>query len=343
MVLRFARRAAWRATGTGQRSAEPAALAQVGRGGRGAARGRAGHRPGARAGSWLAAARPHRTAGRGRHRRGDPGRGPLPRRLRDRGLWPERRQPAPRAVSDRVLRAGDAVVVDIGGTMPSGYCSDCTRTYVIGAPGPEFASYYEVLKGAQDAACAAVRPGVSARVGGRGGPGADHRGRLRRASSCTGPATGSGSRRTRTPTSWPATPSRSSRARVLGRARHLPWPATGPGSRTSSSAPTDWLRAAQQRDSRARHACRPDAPRRARQPRRRGQGAVRADRRDRQERAARRRSPPPSATARFPREVFRLLGRAGLLGLPYPEEFGGGGPAVRDVPAGGRGARRRPG
>jgi alkylation response protein AidB-like acyl-CoA dehydrogenase len=29
--------------------------------------------------------------------------------------------------------------------------------------------------------------------------------------------------------------------------------------------------------------------------------------------------------ARFPREVFRLLGRAGLLSLPYPEELGGGG------------------
>jgi alkylation response protein AidB-like acyl-CoA dehydrogenase len=28
---------------------------------------------------------------------------------------------------------------------------------------------------------------------------------------------------------------------------------------------------------------------------------------------------------RFPREVFRTLGRAGLLGLPYPEELGGGG------------------
>jgi alkylation response protein AidB-like acyl-CoA dehydrogenase len=30
------------------------------------------------------------------------------------------------------------------------------------------------------------------------------------------------------------------------------------------------------------------------------------------------------ARAEFPREVFRTLGRAGLLGLPYPEEFGGG-------------------
>ena len=28
---------------------------------------------------------------------------------------------------------------------------------------------------------------------------------------------------------------------------------------------------------------------------------------------------------RFPREAFRLLGRSGLLGLPYPEEYGGGG------------------
>jgi Xaa-Pro aminopeptidase len=65
-------------------------------------------------------------------------------------------------VSGRVLQRGDAVVVDIGGTMPSGYCSDCTRTYVIGTPPPEFAAYYEVLRGAQDAACAAVRPGVTA-------------------------------------------------------------------------------------------------------------------------------------------------------------------------------------
>ena len=64
--------------------------------------------------------------------------------------------------ADRVLQPGDAVVVDIGGTMPSGYCSDCTRTYAIGAPPAEFAAYYQVLKDAQEAACAAVRPGVTA-------------------------------------------------------------------------------------------------------------------------------------------------------------------------------------
>jgi len=64
--------------------------------------------------------------------------------------------------ADRVLQTGDTVVVDIGGTMPSGYCSDCTRTYALGAPPAEFAAYYRVLKDAQEAACAAVRPGVPA-------------------------------------------------------------------------------------------------------------------------------------------------------------------------------------
>jgi Xaa-Pro aminopeptidase len=65
-------------------------------------------------------------------------------------------------VSDRLLTAGDAVVVDIGGTMPSGYCSDSTRTYAIGEPPAEFSAYYKVLYDAQEAACAAVRPGVTA-------------------------------------------------------------------------------------------------------------------------------------------------------------------------------------
>jgi Xaa-Pro aminopeptidase len=65
-------------------------------------------------------------------------------------------------VSDRVLTAFDAVVVDIGGTMPSGYCSDSTRTYALGEPPGDFTAYYKVLYDAQEAACAAVRPGVTA-------------------------------------------------------------------------------------------------------------------------------------------------------------------------------------
>ena len=64
-------------------------------------------------------------------------------------------------LSDRVIEQGDPVVVDIGGTMPDGYCSDETRTYSVGEPPEEFAAYYAVLLEAQEAACAFVRPGAS--------------------------------------------------------------------------------------------------------------------------------------------------------------------------------------
>ena len=46
--------------------------------------------------------------------------------------------------------------------MPSGYCSDCTRTYAVGGAPADFTSYYEVLKRAQEEATEAVRPGVRA-------------------------------------------------------------------------------------------------------------------------------------------------------------------------------------
>ncbi len=64
-------------------------------------------------------------------------------------------------VSDRVLEAGDAVVVDIGGMMPDGYRSDCTRTYAIGDPGEEFLAAYAVLQEAQERSVVQVRPGVT--------------------------------------------------------------------------------------------------------------------------------------------------------------------------------------
>lgn len=64
-------------------------------------------------------------------------------------------------LSDRVIQQGEPVVVDIGGTMPDGYCSDETRTYSVGEPPAEFAAYYEVLLAAQIAACEHVRPGVT--------------------------------------------------------------------------------------------------------------------------------------------------------------------------------------
>ena len=37
------------------------------------------------------------------------------------------------------------------------------------------------------------------------------------------------------------------------------------------------------------------------------------------------RSVAAEADGTFPRDIFTMLGRAGLLGLPYPEEHGGGG------------------
>ena len=64
--------------------------------------------------------------------------------------------------SDRELRAGDVVVVDIGGPYEPGYNSDSTRTYSIGEPDPEVARRYAVLQRAQQAAVEAVRPGVTA-------------------------------------------------------------------------------------------------------------------------------------------------------------------------------------
>ncbi|MBX6766782.1 MAG: aminopeptidase P family protein [Actinomadura rubrobrunea] len=64
-------------------------------------------------------------------------------------------------LSDRVIRPGEPIVVDIGGAMPSGYCSDSTRNYCIGEPPAEYRAYYRVLQEAQQAACDAVRPGVT--------------------------------------------------------------------------------------------------------------------------------------------------------------------------------------
>lgn len=63
-------------------------------------------------------------------------------------------------VSDRVLCPGDPIVVDIGGTMPDGYCSDETRTYSMGDPGADYLQAYAVLQEAQRIATDGVRPGV---------------------------------------------------------------------------------------------------------------------------------------------------------------------------------------
>jgi Xaa-Pro aminopeptidase len=66
-----------------------------------------------------------------------------------------------------VIRAGEPIVLDIGGTL-GGYGSDITRTlWVTGddptnAPDESFRHLYAVLRSAQEAATRAVRPGVAA-------------------------------------------------------------------------------------------------------------------------------------------------------------------------------------
>jgi Xaa-Pro aminopeptidase len=63
--------------------------------------------------------------------------------------------------SDRVIRPGDPVVVDIGGRL-DGYCSDTTRTLVVGQSPAGFQELYAVLHAAQLAGCDAAGPGVAA-------------------------------------------------------------------------------------------------------------------------------------------------------------------------------------
>lgn len=60
----------------------------------------------------------------------------------------------------RVIRAGEIVLCDFGGTM-AGYCSDITRCVHLGAPSTEIAEAYAVLHEAQTAAVAAARLGVA--------------------------------------------------------------------------------------------------------------------------------------------------------------------------------------
>lgn len=54
------------------------------------------------------------------------------------------------------------VTVDVG-CIVDGYCSDCTRTFAVGRPGPELQAAYALVLEAQQAALDAVRPGAAAR------------------------------------------------------------------------------------------------------------------------------------------------------------------------------------
>ena len=64
--------------------------------------------------------------------------------------------------SDRTIREGDLVIIDLG-AKHAGYCSDLTRTYVVGKPTEKQLRLYEAVREAQEKALKAVRAGVEAR------------------------------------------------------------------------------------------------------------------------------------------------------------------------------------
>jgi Xaa-Pro aminopeptidase len=139
-------------------------------------------------------------------------------------------------ISDRVMQVGDPVVVDIGGTMPSGYCS-IPPDVRVGEPPADFLAYYDALRTAQVAACEAVRPGVSCESIDAVARAAADRGRLR---SVLHPPhrPRHRPRGAREPYRWPATLVHSRPNGVLGRAGvYLPG-RHGARIETSWSVPT---------------------------------------------------------------------------------------------------------
>jgi len=61
---------------------------------------------------------------------------------------------------DRTIRAGEPIVFDLG-CVVDGYCSDLTRTVCLGEPGDKYLAVFDIVLQAQQAAEAAIRPGVT--------------------------------------------------------------------------------------------------------------------------------------------------------------------------------------
>jgi Xaa-Pro aminopeptidase len=62
--------------------------------------------------------------------------------------------------TDRTIRPGEPVVIDMGASV-GGYCSDITRTIVLGQVDEIFRQVYDVVLGAQLTAISIARPGLS--------------------------------------------------------------------------------------------------------------------------------------------------------------------------------------
>ena len=62
--------------------------------------------------------------------------------------------------SDKVISKGEPIVIDMGARV-DGYCSDITRTVVVGETDETFRKVYDIVLGAQLTAINTVRPGMS--------------------------------------------------------------------------------------------------------------------------------------------------------------------------------------
>ncbi len=62
--------------------------------------------------------------------------------------------------ADHALEAGEPVVVDLG-VKVDGYCSDITRTFVVGSPTDRFDEIYDLVLSAQRAALDGIRAGMT--------------------------------------------------------------------------------------------------------------------------------------------------------------------------------------
>ena len=60
---------------------------------------------------------------------------------------------------ERVLSDGDPIIIDMG-AMYQGYCSDLTRTVVVGEPDEKFRRLYNAVYDSQHNAIRKVRPGI---------------------------------------------------------------------------------------------------------------------------------------------------------------------------------------
>jgi Xaa-Pro aminopeptidase len=63
-------------------------------------------------------------------------------------------------VSDRAIQEGEPIVIDLGARV-EGYCSDLTRTLILGQPDRRFSEIYYLVLDAQMKALAGIKPGMT--------------------------------------------------------------------------------------------------------------------------------------------------------------------------------------